>query len=136
MNEKVPFFVCNSSASSSLHQANRTLTYWTIAFFPANRRMRQAQGRLWDRFAHNQHWRRRRIRLQFRACSPLDVTYFGLAHVYCLQPHFPHFQRLENTASLSLSRGHHYRKRRHCVSGQEEPVCRTFGRLLLYGYRQ
>ena len=39
MNEKVPFFVCNSSASSSQHQANRTLTDWTVVYFPANRRM-------------------------------------------------------------------------------------------------
>ena len=39
MNEKVPFFVSNSSASSSLHQANRNLTDWTIACFPAKKRM-------------------------------------------------------------------------------------------------
>ena len=136
MNEKVPFFVSNSSASRSLHQANRTLTDWTTACFPANRRMRQAQWRLWNGFAHNQHWRRRRIRLQLRACPPIDVTYFGLTHVYCLQQHFPHFQRHESTASLSLSRGHHHRTKRHRVSSQEEPVCRTLGRLLLHGHWQ
>ena len=39
MNEKVPFFVSNSSASRSLHQANRTLTDWTTACFPAKKRM-------------------------------------------------------------------------------------------------
>lgn len=40
MNEKVPFFVCNSSASRSLHQANRTLTDWAVVYFLAYTRIK------------------------------------------------------------------------------------------------